>query len=311
MHTIRRLAAPAGAALVLALSAMPARAQDVHPAAGGLAMQIAPHAYVVTEGGRNLVLITGARESMVVGLQQPAAVEKARQVLATLHAPPVRYAVMMMGPGAVGMGDGGWGRDGALTIAQERLRYRILGASGNRPASDTSAQHPPTMGFSEVVQLAMGEDEDAHLVHQPAGATDGDVAVHFEGASVLYLSSLTTDGYPDLNADEGGTLAGLIKTVDDFANNFADAPQAIDPIVPARGPLAQLNELREFRDMLIATRDAVNPMLQAGKTADEVVAAHPTATLDARWGHGPVSADQFVRAAYAALAKERAAPATH
>ncbi|HKP74754.1 MAG TPA: hypothetical protein VJT67_04390 [Longimicrobiaceae bacterium] len=305
MHTIRRFAVPA-AALVLALAAMPTQAQDVHPAAGGLATQIAPHAFVVTEGGRNLVLITGARESMVVGMQQPAVVAKARQVLATLHAPPVRYAVMMMGPGAAGFGDAGWGRDGALTIAQERLRYRIFGAAENRPASD-SANHAPTMGFSEVVQITMGEEEDAHLVHQPAGATDADVAVHFEGASVLYLSSLTTDGYPDLDPDQGGTLGGLIKTVDDFANNFAGAPQAIEPIVPSRGPLAQLNELREFRDMLIGARDAINPMLQAGKTADEVVAAHPTAALDARWGHGPVPADQFVRAAYAALAKERAA----
>ena len=307
MHTIRRFAAPAGA-LVLAFTA-PAGAQDVHPAAGGLAVQIAPHAYVVTEAGRNLVLITGARESMAVGLQTPALVAKARQVLATLHAPPVRYAVMMMGPGAPGFEDAGWERGGALAIAQERLRRRIFGAAENRPATDTSGRHAPSMGFSEVVQIAMGEDEDAHLVHQPAGATDADVAVHFEGASVLYLSSLTTDGYPDLNADDGGTVGGLIKTVDAFANNFADAPQAVEPIVPSRGPLAQLDELREFRDMLIAVRDAINPLLQAGKTADEVVAAHPTAQLDARWGHGPVSPDQFVRAACAALAKERAAPA--
>jgi hypothetical protein len=124
---------------------------------------------------------------------------------------------------------------------------------------------------------------------------------------VLYLSSLATDGYPEIDVEEGGTLAGLIKTVDAFATNFAAAPQVIEPIVPARGPLATLQDLRDFRDMLTVVRDRINPLLDAGKTADQVVAARPTAQLDARWGHGPVTPERFVRMAYAALAKERTA----
>jgi hypothetical protein len=310
MPTIRRFAAPPCAALALALAAGTVRAQQ--PAAGGLAVQVAPHAYVVTEQGRNLVLIAGTHESLVAGLQEPALVAKARRALEALHAQPVRYVVLMMGPGAVGFEDAGWGQDGALAIAHEGLRYRILRArrSADSTALRVRTTRAPSMGFSQVVQIAMGQDEDAHLVKQPEGATDADVAVHFERASVLYLSSLTTDGYPEIDPNEGGTLGGLIKTVDAFATNFAEAPQAIEPIVPSRGPLATLADLRAFRDMLTAVRDAINPLLDAGKTADEVVAAHPTAQFDARWGHGPVSPEQFVRAAYAALAKERtAAPA--
>ncbi|MFL5383603.1 MAG: hypothetical protein ACJ8GN_13880 [Longimicrobiaceae bacterium] len=306
IRTSLRRAAPA--VLVLALAAAPAGAQ---PAAGGLAVQVAPRAYVVTEQGRNLVLITGARESMVAGVQEPALVAKARRALEALHAPPVRYAVLMMGPGAVGFEDAGWESGGALTMAHEGLRYRIIRARRGVDSVALRARttHAPSLGFSEVVQVAMGNEEDAHLVKQPDGATGSDVAVHFERAGVLYLSSLTTDGYPEIDAEEGGTLAGLIKTVDEFATNFAAAPQAIEPIVPARGPLATLAELRDFRDMLTAVRDAVKPLLDAGKTADEVVAARPTARFDARWGRGPVTPERFVRAAYAALAKERAAAA--
>lgn len=298
------------AALVLALAAAPARAQQ--PAAGGLAVQVAPRAYVVTEQGRNLVLITGERESMVAGVQEPALVAKARRTLEALHAPPVRYAVLMMGPGAVAFEDGGWEGQGALAMAHEGLRYRIIRARRGVDSVALRARttHAPSLGFSEVVQIGMGRDEDAHVVKQPEGATDSDVAVHFERAGVLYLSSLTSDGYPEIDAEEGGTLSGLIKTVDAFATNFAPAPQAIEPIVPARGPLATLQDLRDFRDMLTAVRDAINPLLAAGKTADEVVAARPTARFDARWGRGPVTPEAFVRAAYAALAKERAAAAT-
>ncbi|MFL5542719.1 MAG: hypothetical protein ACJ8J0_27300 [Longimicrobiaceae bacterium] len=292
------------AALVLA--AAPARAQQ--PAAGGLAVRVAPHAYVVTVQGRNLVLITGARESMVAGLQEPALVAKARRALRALHAAPVRYAVLMMGPGAVGFEDGGWEGRGALAMAHEGLRYRIIRARRGIDSVTlrTRTTRAPSLGFSEVVQVGMGRTEDAHLVKQPDGATDSDVAVHFERAGVLYLSSLTSDGYPQIDAEEGGTLTGLIKTVDEFATNFAAAPQAIEPIVPARGPLATLQDVRDFRDMLTAVRDAVKPMLDAGKSADEVVAARPTARFDARWGRGPVTPEHFVRMAYAALAKERA-----
>ena len=49
------------------------------------------------------------------------------------------------------------------------------------------------------------------------------------------------------------------------------------------------------KNELTAVRDALNPLLDAGKTADDAVAAHPTARFDARWGHGPVSPEQFVR----------------
>jgi hypothetical protein len=219
----------------------------------------------------------------------------------------VRYAVLMNGPGGVGFVEGVWVGRGALAMAHEGRRYAILRARRTADSAALRARttHAPSMGFSEVVQIAMGSDEDAHLVKQPDGATGSDVAIHFERAGVLYLSSLTIDGYPEIDAEGGGRLSGLIKTVDAFSTNFAQAPQAIEPIVPARGPLATMQDLRDFRDMLTAVRDRLKPLLDAGKTADDAVAARPTAQFDARWGRGPVSPEQFVRAAFGALANER------
>ena len=292
--------------LVALFAATSAAAQQ--PAAGGLAVQVAPHAYVVTEGGANMVLIVGARGSMVAGAQEPALVAKSKRALAALNAPPVKYALLMLRPGSAAYGDPGWEAAGSLALAHEALRGQMFRA---RRAAGANAQTPhlPSMGYSAVVQISMDSDEDAHAVHQPEGYSAGDVAVHFERSGILYLSSLTTDGYPEIDAEAGGTLSGLIKTVDDFSDNFSAAPQAIEPIVPARGPLATLADLRAFRDMLIAVRDRLNPLVAAGKTADDAVAAHPTAPFDARWGHGPVPPDRFVRMAFAALTAERATPA--
>jgi hypothetical protein len=291
----------------VALLCSPARAQQ--PAAGGLAVQVAPTAYVVSEGGANLVLIADSAGTMVAGVQQPALVAKARRALAALHVAPVRWALVMDGPGAPRFGDGGWEAGGAVALAQEQLRGRIRHASRDPSALPFAAGvRVPALGYSEVVQVWMGREE-AHLVKQPSGFSGADAAIHFEGAGFLYLNSFTSDGYPEIDVENGGTLAGAAQTAAAFAANFAEAPEVIEPIVPARGPLASMRDLAAFRDMLVAVHDRVEQMVQAGSTADQAVAAHPTAAFDARWGHGPVTPERFVRAAYASILKEREAEA--
>jgi len=290
-------------AFTLALAA-PSAARAQQPAAGGLAVQIAPTVYVVSEDGANLVLIADSAGTMVAGVQQPALVARARRALAALHVRPVRYALVMDGPGAARFGDGGWEADGAVALAQEELRGRIRLASRDASTPLAAGARVPSLGYSEVVQVLMGHEE-AHLVKQPSGFSGADAAIHFEGAGFLYLNSFTTDGYPEIDVENGGTLAGAAQTAAAFATNFAEAPQVIEPIVPARGPLATMRDLVEFRDMLVAVHDRVEQMVKDGRTVEQAVAARPTAALDARWGRGPVTPERFVRAAYASILKER------
>jgi hypothetical protein len=70
-------------------------------------------------------------------------------------------------------------------------------------------------------------------------------------------------------------------------------PQTV--IVPGHGKLAGRDDVRAFRDMLATARERVVAQLQAGKTADQIVAAQPLADLDAKWGQGFIKAEQFVR----------------
>lgn len=53
--------------------------------------------------------------------------------------------------------------------------------------------------------------------------------------------------------------------------------------------------------MIVTVRDRVQHLLAAGKTESEVVAEHPTSDFDAEWGHGRLSADDFVREICASL----------
>ena len=70
-------------------------------------------------------------------------------------------------------------------------------------------------------------------------------------------------------------------------------------IIPGHGELASPDHLREYRDILETVRLRVAGLVANGRTEDQVVAAAPTADLDAVWGDGP---ERFVRVVYRSLA---------
>jgi hypothetical protein len=53
--------------------------------------------------------------------------------------------------------------------------------------------------------------------------------------------------------------------------------------------------------MLITTRDRVQSLKRAGKSAQEAVAEKPFADLEPVWGKGIINGDQFVQVVYLAL----------
>lgn len=261
------------------------------PAAAQQPEQIAAHTFVFSNARNNLLVQLEPRVTFVAGVQDPALVSSARAWLAARHAPTVRWVVAAAGDSAAEYGDGGWGALGATVAAHEALRGRMMGMrQSDRPAVRSAV---PALGFSEVIQMSLGDDE-AHAVNQKAaGYGASDVTVHIEGADVLYLGNVfTTDGYPDIDLASGGSIAGLITTVGWFVSNFGDNTSL--HYVPGRGPVAGAAQLRDYRDMLTSVRDRVQPLVSAGKSDAEIVAARPTSAFDARWGHGRVPPARFV-----------------
>jgi len=252
---------------------------------------LGPGLHLLSVPRGNLVVRIGAKESFVAGAQRPELVSAARALLAAQHAPPVRFALAMASEDATREGDGGWSASGAVSLAHELARARMM--RGGVAAL-------PSMGFSEVVQLGLSGDE-AHVVHQPAGYSDADAIVHLEAEGVLLLGAdYASDGYPDLDLAAGGSFDGLVKTIDTFTRNFG---QTRAQFVPLRGAATNGTALREYRDMLVAVRDRIAKLVAGGATERDVVAAKPTAAFDARWGHGPVSGDRFAAMAFRSLAR--------
>ena len=109
------------------------------------------------------------------------------------------------------------------------------------------------------------------------------------------IEDQTARSYIDLGT--GGKITGMIAAADKIlalAGNYTK-------IVPGHGPLGNKADLTKFRDMLIAARDRVQKLKSAGKSAQEAVAEKPFADLDAVWGKGIISTDQFVQIVYLTL----------
>ena len=152
----------------------------------------------------------------------------------------------------------------------------------------------PRVAFSEVLALDINGDS-IHIVHQKPGYSDADAIVHFHVAKLIYLGEVFAgDGYPAIDPAQGGTLAGLLSTLDAWAGTTFR-------FVPARGEVTNGASVKAFRDMIVAVRDRVKHRMDEGRTEAQILAEHPTADFDARWGKGRLQPDQFVHAVYAAL----------
>jgi glyoxylase-like metal-dependent hydrolase (beta-lactamase superfamily II) len=116
--------------------------------------------------------------------------------------------------------------------------------------------------------------------YQP-GHTDGDLSVYFERSDVLQTGDTFWNGvYPFIDYVTGGGIDGAIRAA--RMNIELAGPKT--RIIPGHGPIGSRKQLIAYRDMLVAVRRKVAALKAEGKTADEAVAARPTAQWDAAWG---------------------------
>jgi cyclase len=250
----------------------------------------APGILVITTKAGNSIASVGPDGAVLVGIQTPATTAAIEAELAKRTKSPRRYVVLSPGDSTVVAGDAGWAALGAITIAHEWNRPKLLDWS-KLPGAPPMVIPPVT--YSEVIAFDMN-GESVHVVHMPAGYSNDDAIVHCHHAGVIHLGgAFTTDGYPRVDFSQNGSVDGMI----DVVGRYLTSPER-DRFVPVRGPIATIAQLKEYHAMLTQIRDRVRRLAKAGKSEAEVVAAKPTASFDARWGKGSVSPDAFVRMVY-------------
>jgi len=247
----------------------------------------------------NVVASIGPDGALLIGTPSAASTSDIGSILASQTKSAVRYVVIAPQDSAHSEGDAGWGRRGAFVAMHENALQRIGGnvMGAPSPLSQRFAElgvDRPRIAFSEVLAFDINGDS-IHIVHQKPAYSNADAIVHFHVAKLVYLGEVFPgDGYPAIDPAQGGTLDGLIGILDGWTDRTFR-------VVPARGEVTNGASVKAFRDMIVTVRDRVKHLVEQGRTEAQILAEHPTADFDARWGHGRVSPDQFVRELYDAL----------
>jgi len=299
MRAEPRRCGAAAALCLLSIAAAPASAQA--PAAPGAAPppvraeRIAPRIYVLTGGGgANSTLLVTSEASLLVDTKGAAAHDDIVALAAELGGAPIRYVVNgHEHPDHTG-GNEAFGLDGARIVAHAQARAVL--AAGQRGGPPAPAAALPTITFPDGggVTLFVG-GERVEVLHAPPAHARANSIVRYVDSNVLHLGDLFSPSRYQLIVD--GTFQGFIDAAE-LALSLADDATKI---VPGVGAVSSRADLVAYRDMLTTVRDRVAALIGDGKSLEEVIAAKPTAELDAQWG----SPDHmlFLPAIYAELAR--------
>jgi glyoxylase-like metal-dependent hydrolase (beta-lactamase superfamily II) len=127
-----------------------------------------------------------------------------------------------------------------------------------------------------------------------AAHTDGDLYVYFPEQNVLAVGDIVTgQGWPMVDWATGGWIGGLVGGVQRLQSLANEDTR----IVPARGPVLSLSDLKKQQEMYATIYDRLTQLLNKGRGPTEAVAAQPTKEFDAQMGNG----DAFVRRAFESL----------
>jgi len=159
------------------------------------------------------------------------------------------------------------------------------------------AEALPQQTFADSYTLEANA-ETVTLKHVAAAHTDTDIYVHFQNANVIQMADLFFNGmYPYIDPGTGGKISGVIAAADKILSLADDDTK----IVAGHGPLGNKGDLTKFRDMLVSTRDRVEKLKSAGKSAQEAVGEKPFADLDPVWGNGIINSEQWLQIVYLTL----------
>lgn len=251
--------------------------------------------------GGNVVVLNGPDGKVVVDTFVQGAWEKLKQALDAIGPAPLKAAIDTHWHFDHADNNAAFRAGGAAVIAHANTAKRMAQRHDVKalgmvfPASPPEAL--PTVTFNDTHRLDANGDQIT-LGYVPPAHTDTDIYIRFAKGNVLHLGDLFFNGmYPFIDASTAGNIGGMIAAAD-ACLKLTDSSTKI---VPGHGPLADVAALTKYRDVMATVRDRVQKLKAAGRTAEETVAAKPTADLDAVWGKGFLPPDAFVSIVYATL----------
>lgn len=261
-----------------------------HPVRGNVSM--------LDGSGGQITVLSGPEGLLLVDGGIAVSQAKIEAALHAINSGAIRFMILTHWHWDHADGDGWIRRKGATIIADEVAVERLTQTNRVVEWEHTFTPIPTADLPNEIITadrtMAFAGDT-LRIRRYRAGHTDGDISVYFEKADVLSTGDTFWNGvYPFIDYVTGGSIDGAIEA----ANENLAMAKPTTLMVPGHGPIGNHAQLVAFRDMLVTIRSNVALLKAQGLSADQVVAARPTAAYDAQWGQSVIDGALFTRLVY-------------
>lgn len=270
------------------------------------ATALSDHLQLIQGPGGNIALWYGPEGSLMVDSGLPDRAKDVTEAAAKLCGgkPPAVLINTHWHADHAG-GNAAFGKAGTKIWATANTRRRLSEDQYNEAFRVTTPASPPEalpVLATDRADIHIG-DEEVHLTAVPPAHTDGDLVVHFRKADVIHTGDLFSNGlYPNIDGSSRGWLGGMVVAADRVLAMAGPKTR----IIPGHGPVTDVETLKSYRTMLKTIYDRIAPLVDAGKSADEVIAAEPTREFDEACGKLFLNGPQFTRLVYGGLINHRA-----
>lgn len=268
-------------------------------------VQVTDNIYYLKGSGGNIGIMTGPDGVLMIDSQYEPLAAKIEAAIATLSSEPVRFLVNTHLHGDHTGANEPFARAGAVIVAQDEVYARMSTEQYNPQNDRRTPPRPekarPVITFSRDMTFHLN-GETIRVYHGPAAHTDGDVVIYFTESNVIHTGDVFVRyGFPFLDAASGGSINGFVHFVDEILDMIDDDTR----VIPGHGALATKADVQAFRDNLVQLRDALMAEISKGADLDAIKTAEIAQPLEATWGGGFISAEEFVTLMYLSLKNEQ------
>ncbi len=259
--------------------------------------QVSGNVYMLEGAGGNIGVSVGNDGILIVDDQFAPLADKIRAALKKLGEGKLKYILNTHWHGDHTGGNKEFGPEAPI-IAHDNVRKRLSGelkpATGNAQPAPPEAL--PVITFDQSLSVFFN-GEEIRVMHVPHGHTDGDSVIFFTRANVVHMGDQFFNGFfPFVDLSSGGNVEGYKNNVEAV---LAKVPAGAK-IIPGHGPLATIDDLKKFHQMLVETIGIVRDRMKAGKSVDQIKAEKPLAKWES-WGQGFMKTDNWIQIVYQSL----------
>lgn len=262
------------------------------------AVELEESLYLLEGAGGNVAMFVWDDGVLLVDDKIAPASAELKAAVAKITPKPIRFVVNTHWHPDHRGGNAELAGDGAVIVAHENVRRR-LSVDAFIEVFDRryKAQPPealPIVTFTRDVTFHLG-GEEISVTHVERAHTDSDSFVRFRKANVLHMGDCFLKGsYPVIDYINGGTYAGTVRAADK-ALAMGDAATRI---IPGHGAVANVSELRSWRDMLVKILAYVKGAVERGQTLEQIKRRPPTRPWDGAFPESFVSSAHVIEEAY-------------